>query len=61
MATNDQSNADRFLLEVLRNSKFDTSTNLNTNVQNEKANSSFSKIEKNINEKYDKVVLKHLK
>ena len=61
MTTSDQSNDDSYLSYDLRNIKLDTSTNCNSNIQSENANSSLSKIEKHINEKYDKSVLKHLK
>ena len=43
------------------NIKLDTPTNLKSSVQSEKSNSSLSKIEKYISEKYDEVALKHLK
>ena len=43
------------------NIELDTPTNLKTSVQIEKSNSSLSKIEKYISEKYDEVALKHLK
>ena len=61
MTTSDQLNDDSYLSYDLRNIKLDTSTNCNSNIQSEKANSSLSKIDKHINEKYDKSVLKHLK